>query len=227
MANQNKSNQLKSHIMVIDPGTRIAETDAYNRIARVSPIPTTYYLPALCGVSSIDLVDVEEVSGVIVFGSGVSVNDPLDWQDYLTTFLTKIIEAKVPLLGICYGHQLLAKMYGAEIGNVKEDGEKVSGYREVAIRGGRIWADQKGLLVVSHRESVKSLPLGFHVLGSTTVDPFDVLEHEEKPIWSLQSHPEATEEFLINQNISPAIDSEPFFFGQKLVDRFIDVCANL
>ena len=73
------------------------------------------------------LPPVETLSGVIITGSHGMVTDNETWMQVLASWIPKILERNIPLLGICFGHQLLAKAMGGysdyhpkgrEIGNV-------------------------------------------------------------------------------------------------------------
>ena len=58
----------------------------------------------------------EECGGVVVTGSHSMVTDQEDWSERLSDWIGGLIEASVPFLGICYGHQLLAKSAGGVVG---------------------------------------------------------------------------------------------------------------
>jgi len=59
---------------------------------------------------------VHECSGVIVTGSHDMVSDELAWSERIADWIPELIDAQVPFLGICYGHQLLAKAIGGQVG---------------------------------------------------------------------------------------------------------------
>ena len=55
-------------------------------------------------------------AGVIVTGSGAMVTDRHDWSERTAAWLGEAAQAGLPLLGICYGHQLIAHALGGEVG---------------------------------------------------------------------------------------------------------------
>lgn len=57
-----------------------------------------------------------EVAGAIVTGSHAMVSERLDWSETSAAWLRQLVEHEVPVLGICYGHQLLAHALGGEVG---------------------------------------------------------------------------------------------------------------
>jgi GMP synthase-like glutamine amidotransferase len=216
---------MPAHLAVIDPGTRVPELDCFNRMSRRSRLPLTYHLPALFGLDSLRRVE-DGVVGVVVLGSGASVNDPLDWQEALVDWLGPRVLAGVPTLGLCYGHQLLARLGGGAVGFLHTDHHKEKGAREVALRGSRLWADRAVPLVVTHREAVTVTPPGWRVVASSAACAVEVMEHERLPVWSVQAHPEATPAFLRNNDVPWPLPEEELRHGHALVDTFLDEVAD-
>lgn len=217
----------RRHLVVIDPGTRVPELDCFNRLSRNSPLPASYHLPAQQGVASLHRTPDEGLAGIVMFGSGASVHDNLDWQQAMDDWLLPRIERGVPFLGLCYGHQHIAHRLGGEVGFVREDHEKIRGLRPTRLVADRLWGEAvDGAMVVSHREVVTALPSGFAVLGQRDDCPVDALGHPTRPIWGFQPHPEATMAFVENNGI--AYDGVPrdLDFGNSLVDAFTRFCAQ-
>ncbi len=102
----------------------------------------------------------------------------------------EIFSLNIPILGICYGHQLLAHFFGGE---VKPSVKKEYGITYVTIdkpigvlkglgRREKVW--------MSHSDVVYSLPSEFEVLAHTKNSPIAAFKHKHKPLWGLQWHPE-------------------------------------
>src|SRR5687767_13150001 len=127
-----------SHVAVIDPAMRIPELDCFNRMSARSPFPASYHLPALFGTRTLTTAG-DTVRGVIVLGSGASVNEDHAWQDELRAWLRPRIDAGIPMLGLCYGHQLLAKLLGGTVGFAFADRHKEQGIREVRLADNPLW----------------------------------------------------------------------------------------
>ncbi len=214
------------HIVVIDPGTRVPEIDCFNRIARAAPIPCTYHLPAIHGVDSLFRVS-DAVAGIIVLGSGASVHDGLDWQREMDDWLLPMMGRDVPTLGLCYGHQHLAHRLGGEVGMLFDDETKLRGVRVVAMDADRLWGDAStGLMVVSHREVVTSLPEEFVIRSRTEVVAIDAFAHPSRPIWGFQPHPEAPTAFTTNNGIPFDKDPAVLAYGHSFVDAFTRFAAQ-
>ena len=98
-------------LMVIDPALEIPEIESYNSIAVRSPVNTSYHLPAIHSSKTMEN-QIENACGVILMGSAASVHDSLDWIKDTKTIIQKAVDKKIPILGICFGHQFLAHFFG-------------------------------------------------------------------------------------------------------------------
>lgn len=221
------------HIMIIDPALRRPEFDAFNNMAKLSPLPLSYHLPALFGFDSFHGVKAEDIRGIVVMGSGASVNDRLPWQERLETWLRPHLERGIPTLGICYGHQMLAYMYGGKVGWIYPDGSKYLQLRQIRIttelpeHAPRAWHNQQGLIVVSHQEHVKIVPKNMRILASSDAVAVDGLVHDTLPIFSFQSHPEAMPATAKGFGVSLDLQQVPALaFGHSLVKSFLDYAAG-
>ena len=214
---------LVPHILVIDPGVKQPELASFNRLALSSRLPLTYHLPALFGLSSLASEDMETARGVIIMGSASSVNDKLPWQIELAAFIKPHLTAGLPALGLCFGHQFLAHMFGGQVAYAWDDQHKAVGQREISLDTCKLWPRAQGSLVVSHCEAVVQVPDCFAVVGHSTEVMVEALEHRSLPIWSFQSHPEATRTFLLGQGTE--LQPESLVFGHTLVQKFLDFAA--
>jgi GMP synthase (glutamine-hydrolysing) len=101
-----------------------------------------------------------------------------------------ILESKVPVLGVCFGHQMMARAFGAE---VVKDGKHVLEMVETKV----LEEDPifKGLpksmmLLESRHEVVRSLPEGFRLLARSATSEIASMKHENRPLYGVQFHPE-------------------------------------
>ncbi len=216
---------MRNHVAVLDPGTRVPELDCFNRMSRGSLVPLTYHLPAMHGLDSLHRAEAG-LRGVVVLGSGASVNDDLPWQDDLREWLAPRVRGGLPVLGLCYGHQLLADLLGGRIGFLHGDEHKERGLRRIRLEPDPLWgAACEGYAIVSHREVVVDVPPGCVLRGHTELVEVEAFAHADLPVWGIQAHPEATPAFAANNGIPFEADPAVLAFGHRVVDAFIARCA--
>lgn len=120
--------------------------------------------------------DPDAVSGVVVTGSHAMVTDRAPWSETLGGWLARAVAAQTPVLGICYGHQLLAHALGGEVAD--HPGGWEIGTVEVhtapdAAGGDALFAGLPGAFgaQVVHRQSVRRLPAGAVRLAGNAFEP--------------------------------------------------------
>lgn len=185
------------HIVVIDPGVHTPEVDTFNHMCGFAPLPLTYHLPAMHGFNSFPTGEsLALVRGIIVLGSAASVYENLPWQKPLEDWLLPMCERGVPVLGLCYGHQMLAHMFGGKIAYMTPGKEKLKGARQIDFIPNPLSISGSRRLIVTHNEAVVELPECMEILATSAAVRVDGLRHRKWPVFGLQSHPEATIEFL-------------------------------
>ena len=126
-----------------------------------------------------------QIKGMILSGGPYSVYEPeapkIDLQ---------ILNLGIPILGLCYGHQLIAHLLG---GKVMHGAKQEFGVANVSIdKPDEILRGLKSIEKVwmSHGDTVQSLPEGFEVLAHTENCPVAAFRHKERMLYGLQWHPE-------------------------------------
>lgn len=157
---------------------------------------------------SISAAEVQQKNpaAIILSGGPASV-----YEDASPKLDAKILELGIPVLGICYGFQILAQSLG---GRVDRTGKREYGATNLEISsGGTLLANQPELQVcwMSHGDQVMEAPQGFDVLASTKTTPVAAFESKEKKIFGVQWHPEVKH-------------SEQ---GQKVLENFLYQGAGL
>lgn len=212
-----------AHLAVIDPALRIPELDCFNRMSQRSRIPLTYHLPALFGTASLARGS-DELAGIVILGSGASVNDDSAWERELEAWLVPRILRGVPTLGLCFGHQFVVRALGGEVADVFP--VKRAGLREISLVADRLWGDPcSGPVLVSHRQAAVRLPDGLEVVGRSDEVGVEAVAHQTLPVWGFQSHPEATLAFAKNNHVPFEEPPSTLTFGHRLVDAFLDFAA--
>jgi len=213
------------NLMIIDPSLEIPELESYNKLASKSPIQTSYHLPAIHNSKSMEN-QIRNVSGVILMGSAASVHDNFDWMKNVTIVITKAIEKKVPILGICFGHQFLAHIFGGKIKLLWNTKKKI-GIRKVKLNNNNLLKSTfEDYLIYSHQEGIVECPTDFTISGSSSMVEIEAISHKHLPIWSFQTHIEASNVFAerigINQNdfkkAQPLGDALLNAFFNKIID---------
>ena len=103
----------------------------------------------------------------------------------------EIFELGVPVLGICYGCQLMAYTLGGKVGNANEKSEygktEVTFDTDSKLMKG---IDEKEICWMSHTDFVTEMPEGFRIIGKTATCPAAAIECPEKGFYGVQFHPE-------------------------------------
>jgi GMP synthase (glutamine-hydrolysing) len=175
-----------------------------------------------CRLDDVDVADVyrggdradslpkaSDISGVVITGSPAMVTERPAWSETSARWLAGLVrDDAVPVLGLCYGHQLLAHGLGGEVGpnpNGREMGtvdvvfsegsrsstsvNESDSYREPADPFAPLFEGGVFPGHMSHVESVLRAPPGARVLARTALDPNSVLEFGPRQ-WGVQFHPE-------------------------------------
>ena len=182
-------------ILVVDFGSqytqliarRLRELNVYSEVCPWDEIP-----------------NLDSVDGFVLSGGPESSN--IEGNPNISS---NIFETKKPILGICYGMQVLAFQEGGEIQN---EGNKEFGYAKINL------SNQTSLFIntsdsidvwMSHGDKVISLPEGYETLASSDNSPIAAYQNLEKNYFGLQFHPEVTHTD----------------YGLKIIENFINVCG--
>ncbi len=132
----------------------------------------------------------EGVSRIILSGGPSSVyTDPPN----LSSMICEKIRGgalRLPLLGICYGHQMIAHTWGAKVG---KGASAEYGMCDIEVEDADVLfrgVPKKFRAWVSHFDQAKGVPAGFRRLASSAVCPVEAMKHEKLPIYGVQFHPE-------------------------------------
>ena len=183
-------------IVVLDFGGQYAHLIA-NRIRRLR-VHAEIRSPATA------VADLQDADGLILSGGPASVYDP-----QAPAYNPEILAMGKPMLGLCYGHQLLCHRLGGQVerGATHEFGaaylhvQKAEGVLAGLDARERVW--------MSHRDHVAALPPGFAVLGATENCPVAAMGDPERKIYGLQFHPEVTHTVR----------------GMEILDNFAELCG--
>ena len=130
------------------------------------------------------------VIGVILSGGPLNV-----YNSYKFRFNRKVLFLNIPILGICFGHQIISKELG---GRVKKSRFREFGFAEIKKVNNSLliknFFNNKNTnnVWMSHADHVSKLPNGFKVVASSKNSKFTIIENNKKKYYGVQFHPEVT-----------------------------------
>jgi len=145
------------------------------------------------------LPDFDQISGAILSGSWAMVTDHADWSERSAAWVSAAIDARLPLLGVCYGHQLMAYALGGEVADNPHGWE-----RGLLPISGTLLAQRDPLLQslpstyhvwLSHRQSVITPPPQAQVLAASARDGCQIIRYSPQAL-SVQFHPEFSRQIM-------------------------------
>ena len=162
-------------------------------------------------------------AGIVLSGGPSSVHDP-DAPDIDPA----VFELDIPILGICYGLQLLVARLG---GRVEKADESEYGRAHLSLVDGAgssdrlfegISADADHVVWMSHGDKVLALPKGYEILATSENSPYAAIRHSERPIWGLQFHPEVVHTECGSQILANFVVDICGCSGNWTMDAYID-----
>ncbi|MBN2811818.1 MAG: glutamine-hydrolyzing GMP synthase [Spirochaetales bacterium] len=139
-----------------------------------------------------EVASLAAAKGIVFSGGPSSVYD-----EHVPEFNSDILKLDIPILGLCYGHQLMAKEYGASVGKAEVGEFGIAHLTASTGAGNAIPASPlfEGIALpsqvwMSHQDAVLSLPAGFETVASTKDCPYAALQDLKRKRFSLQCHVE-------------------------------------
>jgi GMP synthase-like glutamine amidotransferase len=194
-------------ILIIEPGLPPAPLKAesgfypamFKRLVS-SEIKGAHYdvCSVICGDK---LPNAGEYDGIVILGSPHSVYEDLPWINELVGFVKNAANHKIPQIGICFGHQLIAKAMGGYVAKAPQGwgigrhSYEIS-HENISDFCPEICKNKKALnLLVSHQDQVLEKPEAAKVVAASDFTPNAVLHYEAQNILSCQAHPEFNSSF--------------------------------
>lgn len=146
-----------------------------------------------------------EAIGIIISGAPILVT-----EEEMTAYLNSsewIKTQVIPILGICFGHQLIGMQFGSVAKKMKEDRD----FQEIEVfEESKIFSRLPRIIEMQedHCEFI-SVPQNFKILASSDKCFHEAMEHLEKPIYGVQFHPEVSGNY-----------------GNIIIENFLNVCST-
>lgn len=180
MTSSNSSSTPSQFVLVLDFGAQYGQL-----IARRVRDLHVYSEIAPCDITTAEVAEMAP-SAIILSGGPASV-----YAEDAPSVDPAIFELGIPILGFCYGQQIMAKTLGGEVGHT-EKGEY--GPAEMTCLNGtsKLYEDTpcEQMVWMSHRDSVVRVPDGFEVTGKTEICPVASMEDAARRFYATQFHPE-------------------------------------
>lgn len=184
-------------IIVLDFGGQ------YNQLIARRVRECNVYCEVLPFTTPIEKIKEKNPVGIIFTGGPNSV-----YEENAPTYSNEIYELGIPVLGICYGNQLMAHALGGKVSSAEK---REYGKTEITLEDSLLFdgIEKNNSCWMSHTDYVSQLPDGFKSVAKTGATPYAAYENAEKKLYSVQFHPEV--------NHTP--------FGKQMLKNFLyNVC---
>tara|TARA_Y100000741_G_scaffold187717_1_gene142841 strand:- start:204 stop:1763 length:1560 start_codon:yes stop_codon:yes gene_type:complete len=170
-------------IVIIDYGSqftqliarKIRECGVYSEIINISKIK--------------DLTNDKTIKGIILSGGPLTITKKKSAE-----LKSSILDLNIPILGICYGHQILAKKFGGKIkiSKEREFGHAIVKSNSKSSITKNFFKKNKTLVWMSHQDIVYKIPNGFKKIASSNNSKNAIIVNEKKKYYGVQFHPEVS-----------------------------------
>lgn len=168
---------MRQTVVVLDFGGQ------YNQLIARRVRELNVYCELLPYTTRLEKIKEKQPIGIIFTGGPNSVN-----QSGAPTVDKEIFSLGIPVLGICYGCQLMAHMLGGKVAS----GPREYGKQNLKNEKGKLFEGiQSGSVCwMSHTDYIEKLPVGFSVAAQTDTCPVAAMQNEERKLYGVQYHPE-------------------------------------
>ncbi len=180
-----KSNlKRKNKIIIVDFGSQVTKLIA-RRVRDLKIYCEVINLKELKKIKNF-----KEIKGIILSGGPSTVT-----QKIYPKISKNIFQKKIPILGICYGLQLIAKVFGGKIKKSqkkREFGEAILLEKSKSTLFKNYFLNKKAKVWMSHQDAIYKIPKGFKNIASTENSKYTAIQNKNKKIFGIQFHPEVT-----------------------------------
>ena len=173
----------KNKVLIIDFGSQL--TKLISRRTRELGVYSEIITPS----ELLKIKNFDKIKGLIFSGGPSTVTDKK-----FQSVPKDIFKKKIPILGICYGLQLIAKILGGKIKPSKKRREfgRAILYKHKSSLLTKNFLTSKSSVWMSHEDAVVKLPKNFKIVASTKDSKMTIIENKKNKIYGVQFHPEVT-----------------------------------
>ena len=174
-----------SKILIIDFGSQFTQLIA----RRIRELGVFSEIISHKNISKSNIIK-QNIKGIILSGGPLNVYDSNKFN-----FDKKILQLNIPVLGICFGHQILTKELG---GKVKKSNHREFGLAEINKVSNSLLIKSffnkknKNHVWMSHADQVSKMPKNFKIIASSKDSKLTIIENHNKKFYGVQFHPEVT-----------------------------------
>ncbi len=176
-------NDEKNKVLIVDFGSQV--TKLIGRRIRELGVYSEIITPN-------DLLKIKKFTKIkgLIFSGGPSTVTSKKFQ----SVPKEIFQKKIPILGICYGLQLITKIFGGKIKSSKKRREfgRATLYKKKSSLLTQNFLKSKSYVWMSHEDAVVKLPKNFKIVASTKDSKMTIIENKKNKIYGVQFHPEVT-----------------------------------
>ena len=201
-------------VLVVDFGAQYAQLIARRvREARI-------YSEVIPHTASIEQIRAKDPVALVLSGGPASV-----YAEGAPTLDPAVFELGVPVFGICYGFQAMARALGGEVAHT---GAREYGRTDLTVTGGQLHAGlaDRHPVWMSHGDSVTSAPEGFEVTASSAGAPVAAFECVERRIAGVQYHPEVMHsphgQQVLTRFLTDIAGLEPSWTAANIADQLVE-----
>ncbi len=182
----------------------------------------------------------DEISCAVISGSWSMVTDGIDWSERVADWIRFSVDVQLPLLGVCYGHQLMAYALGGDVADNPKGPEQGMHSLSVTDQAGRADALLAGFpetfpAWLCHHQTVTRLPQGAEILLRSEWDEHQMLRYNDRT-YSVQFHPEFSKLIMSACYLAENIDDPELHnsllssyepeLAHKILQRFTQIFSS-
>lgn len=173
-------------------------------------------------------VDLTDADAVVLTGStaGAYERGERPWITELERLVRDVIVESIPTLGVCFGHQLVNQSLGGRVTHVGTTSKLV----RVSLDADPLFEGINSVIPAVHGDRVTRTGEHMRVIASTDHAEIFATRHERAPLWTVQWHPEFTEDMLHHIERDFGWTETEFSFAdvnsERIYENFIDIVAS-